>query len=316
MKLRFLTLIQAVMTAGGFRQDAATEAFIDQQLEAMEAQAYKIQFVDLKARSFIPLKSDVPAGADTFAYRVLTPFGRADWMADYSDELPKSGLRGEKKVGKIEGIVNAVEYTIHDLRAAAMANLPLDSELMEAAMRAHEEKVDSAALLGDAKLGFVGLFNHPDITITTPASTWTVATSGASMLQDLHKIANKVVEQSKGKFIPDTILLPLTCYNLAAAKPVDTTGSVNDTVLTVFLRNRTDIKSIDWSIALETASAAVGRRALCYKKVAQVLQLCIPMEPVVHAPQQIGFKISRPIDSRFGGTIVRQPLAMCYMDGF
>ncbi len=314
---RFAPLIATLFAAygNGARMDTATELFIDQQLEAMEAQAYKLQFVDLKARLFIPPKSDVNPGADTFAYRVLTPYGRADFISDYADELQSVGLRGEKKVGRVETIGNKYEYSAQDLRAASFTGTPLDSEMMEAAMRAHEERVDATALVGDAKLGFIGLFNHPDIVILSTTGVFSGLT-GAQMLADLHRLADKVMSQSKGKFMADTILLPLTTYQAIAAKPVDTAGSVQDTVLEVFLRNRKDIRSIDWSISLETLSATGAKRALCYKKDPKVLQLCIPMEPVMHAPEIHGFIWSRAIESRFGGCLIRQPLAMCYMDGF
>jgi hypothetical protein len=71
-----------------------------------------------------------------------------------------------------------------------------------------------------------------------------------------------------------------------------------------------------WSNALETLSATGAKRALAYKRDGKVVQLCIPMEPVQHEPEKRGLYWTRPIESRFGGCLVRQPLAMAYMDGF
>ncbi len=310
--MKFFPLVAALLS--GVRMDAATEYFIDQQLQAMEAQAYKVVFADLKARDFLPLKTDVNPGAESFAYRILSSFGRADFIADYADTLLSTGLRGEKRVGTVEGIANSYGYSAQDLRAAAMNQTPLDSELMEAAMRAHEERVNTTALLGHAKLGFVGLFNHPDIAVISSTGVASGLT-GKQLLADLHKIANKVVEQSKGKFKANKLLLPLTYYNVISTTPVDTTGSVQDTVLQVFQRNRTDIKVVDWANELETAGVAGVKRALAYAMDPKVVQLCIPMEPVQHEPQKVGLIWTRPIESRFGGTILRQPLACAYMDG-
>jgi hypothetical protein len=294
--------------------DAASSLFIDQQLEAMEAEAYRVQYQDLKMRELLPLKTDVNPGAETFAYRVLDTFGRADFISNYASDLPEAGVRGEKRVGKVEGIGNAYSYSTQDLRAAAMNNVGLDAELAQAAMRAHEERVDETAAIGDSKRGFVGFFNHPDITIMSATADWDAAT-GAQMLADLRRMESKVAEQTKGKFLPTTIVLPMNKYNQIADKPVDTAGSVQDNVLQVFLRGAKFVREVVWNDRLLTLSATGAERAMCYCKDPKVAQLCVPMEPQQGEPEKRGLRWVRPIESRFGGTLVRQPLAAVYMDG-
>lgn len=294
--------------------DAGTSLFIDQQLEAMEAEAYKTIYQDLKMRQLLPLKSDVNPGAETFAYRVLDVFGRADFISNYANDLPETGVRGEKKVGKVEGIGNAYSYSTQDLRAAAMNNVGLDAELAQAAMRAHEERVDDAAATGDSQRGFVGFFNHPDPTVMAATASWASAT-GPQMLSDLRRMESKVAEQTKGKFLPTTIVLSMAKYNTIADKPVDTAGSVQDTVLQVFLRGAKFVREIVWNDRLLTLSATSTDRAVCYCKDPKVAQLCVPMEPQQGEPEKRGLRWVRPIESRFGGALVRQPLAIVYMDG-
>jgi hypothetical protein len=294
--------------------DAASSLFIDQQLEAMEAAAYRVEYQDLKMRQLLPLKTDVPAGAETFAYRILDVFGRADFISNYASELPEAGVRGEKRVGKVEGIANAYSYSTQDLRAAAMANVGLDAEISQGAMRAHEERVDETAASGDTGLGFVGFFKHTDVTIMASTLDWDSA-SGVQMLGDLRRMESKVSEQTKGKHLPTTIVLPMNKYNQAADKPVDTAGSVQDTVLTVFLRGAKYVREVVWNDRLLTLSATGAERAMCYSKDPRVCQLVIPMEPQQGEPEKRGLRWVRPIESRFGGAIVRQPLAIVYMDG-
>lgn len=294
--------------------DARDSAFIDQQLEAMEAEVYRVEYPALKARQFIPLKGDVPAGAETFAYRVWDVFGQADWASNYAGDMPTQTIRGDKVVGKVEGIQDAYGYSSQDMRAAAMTGLPLDAELAKAAMERIEFKVDHTAALGDSTKGFVGFARHPSVGIATATAAFTSAT-GDQMLADLHALANKIVEDTKELYAPDAILMDTVSFNKIATKLLNTANSNGQTVLAAFLATSPYIKSVQSWTKLGTASDAGGKRAICYKRDPRVLQLVIPMEPLQHEPQRRGLNYVVPIESRFGGMIVRQPLAIRYLDG-
>lgn len=311
---RRLEIVAELLGQKGLRLDAMNSAFIDTELQAVEAQAYKVEYEDLKLRLFVPAKKDVPEGAETFAFKVWDVFGQADWLSNYAEDLPEQSIRAEKRVGKVEGIGNAYSYSVQDLRACAMTGLPLDRELAETAMRTHEEKVDTAGSFGDSARGFLGFCNHPDVAVMSPTADWDSAT-GEQMLLDLHRMAMQIVEVTKGKFAPDTLLLPLKHYNIISRKPVNDNLDVRSTVLNVFMDQTKFIKRIEWFNQLSTANAAgTGGRALCYKYDPRVVQIVIPMEPVQHEPERRGLRYVKAIESRFGGVIVRQPLALVYMD--
>ena len=296
------------------RLDAMHGAFIEQQLQSVETAVYEVKYPELKARQFFPLKTDVHEGAESFAYRISDYFGEADFISHLGDDLPMVGYRTEKKVGLIDGIANAFGYSTHELRSAAMAGVGLDAELAKAAMRVHERKVDQVAAFGSSTHGFEGGLRHPDVEVLSATADWDVATS-AQILADLHRMANKIVEDSKGVWVPNTIVLPITKYNLINSKLVDSSGDTGTTILAAFLKTNAFIKEVDHWHKMSTASESGGERALCYLKSPEVVQLVIPMEPRMHEPEKRGLKYVRPIESRFGGVIVRQPLAMRYMDG-
>lgn len=296
------------------RMDAQYGAFIDLQLQALETAVYETKYPELKARQFFPLKTDVPEGAETFAYRISDYFGEAEFLSQAGDDLPMVGYKTEKKFGRVETIANAFGYTVQELRAAAMANVGLDAELAKAAMRVHERKVDETAASGNTALGFAAGLRHPDVTILAATAVWASATS-AQIVGDLHRMANKIVEDSKGIWVPDTIVLPIAVYNLINSKLMDSAGDTGTTVLASFLKTDAYIKTVDHWYKLATASDTSGNRAFCYKRSGEVVQLVIPMEPRMHEPEKRGLKYIRPIESRFGGVVVRQPLAMRYMDG-
>lgn len=294
--------------------DAKDSAFLDLQLQSVETQIYRKEYPALKARSFIPLKADVPGGAESFAYYVFDVFGQADWASNYSDELPPQGIRGEKVTGKVEGIVDSYGYSSQDLRAAAMANMPLDAELAQAAMERIEFKVDATAALGDKSKGFIGMARHPNVDILQATGTWASQT-GDVILADLHRLAGYAFVQTKELFPADTMLLDTASYDLISTKPVNTSGVEGRTVLSAFLASNPHVKSVQSWTKLGTASDAGGKRAICYKRDSRVLQLVIPLETQTHEPQRRGLRYVIPLEMRFGGVIVRQPKAITYMDG-
>lgn len=298
---------------GDARTDQMHGAFIEQQLQSLEAAVYEVKYPELKARQFFPLKTDVNEGAESFAYRISDYFGEAEFISHYADDLPMTGFRTEKRVGRVEGIGNAFSYSVQELRAASMAGIGLDPELAKAAMRVHERKVDQAAAFGNQALGFQGGLRHPDVAILTATVPWATATS-QQILGDLHRLANTIVEDSKGVWVPDTIGVDIATYNLINSKilePAVNTG----TVLSEFLKTSAYVKNVEFWHKLSKASDTDGPRVLCYLRSPEVVQLVIPMEPRMHEPEKRGLRYVRPIESRFGGVIVRQALAMRYMDG-
>lgn len=295
------------------RLDVAYSAFLDQDLQAMESELYRTEYADLKARQWLPMKTDVPAGAETFAYRVLDLFGRAEFIAPWSDELPTAGLRVEKKVANVETIGNAFHYSKQDLRAAAMTGMSLDREFAAAQMRAHEELFDTTALLGKPELGFIGFFRHPDVTVLNMSDWDNGATTAATILSDLRALVNQVMIQSKGRFAVTQIVLPMTSYLVAESKAMGVDYASADNPLSVF--RRTSGIAVDWDRNLETASNSGGKRAVAYFKSPLVGQLVQPLAPEIGEPQLQNLVYKRTIESRTGGSILRQSLAVVYGDG-
>ena len=296
--------------------DDKFSAFLDQQLEALEAQIYRVEYPELKARSFIPLKSDVPAGAETFAYRVYDAFGEAVWLSNYQNKLPTASVRGEKIVGKVEGMGTAYHYSIQDLRAAAMGGMALESEHAEAARAALERKVDDVSAFGDSKRGFVGFANHPNPDLTNATGSWSnSATDPLVILADLMSFGKHVRAVTKEIFTPDTLLLPTSAYDAIATRLLSPTGSTRETILSTFLAVNPWIKAVSSWPKLETAGTGSGTRAIAYKRDAKIVQLVIPMEMLQHPPQLDGLAYQVPMEMRFGGVLVRQPKAIYYMDG-
>lgn len=291
-------------------------AFLEQELQAVEAKMYEVQYPDLRARKFLPLKLDVSPGCETFAYWVWDVFGEAVWASNYQSGIPSVAVRGEKIIGKTEGMLAGYHYSTQDLRAAAEAGRPLDTVLAKAAMGAIERKIDRVAVLGDTARGFLGFGKHPNPTLLSATADWSnAATSVDVIFADMMRLAKRMRADTNEIFSPDMMLIPTPAYDAIATRLLNTANPSGDTILSAFLKTNPWVKTVESWPLLGTASAAGAGRAICYKKSDEIVALCVPMEPLQHEPEKDGLNYKVPVEARFGGVVVRQPKAIVYMDG-
>lgn len=309
-----LDTVRAVLTEA--RNDDKFAFALEQQLQAVEAKVYRVQYMDLRARKFIPLKSDVPAGAETWAYKVWDVFAEAQWASNYANGIPVAAVRVEKVFGKIEGIISGYTFSTQDLRAAAMAGVALETEEANAAMAAIERKIDKAASLGDAARGFVGVLNHPNPTLLAATASWALSgTATDTILADLMRLAKQMRSDTSEVLSPDTLLLPTAAFDALATRLLNSANSNGATVLSSFLSTNPWVKSVESWPRLNAAGVGSVGRAVCYKKDLDVLGMVVPLEALQHAPQQDALNYKVPIEARFGGGFIRQPKGVIYMDG-
>lgn len=300
------------------RTDAKYSAFLSQQLEQVEAEVYRIEYPELKFRQLIPVDNGYNPGVETISFYEYDIFGQAKFISNYAQDLPTANIRGEKFSSNVESIGSSYYYSTQDLRAAAMARLPLSSELGQAAMKFIERKMDHAAALGQSELGMIGFANHPNVPVDTASDNGSGSThwedkTADQILFDLHQLALAVWEETFELHTPNTIVMPTSLYGLIATKRIGV--ETGNTVLKMFLGMNEWVKNVySWN-RLETAGADGGPRVIAYDRDPKVAKVAIPMEAVQYEPERKSLTYSVPMEARFGGTLIRTPLAMRYLDG-
>ncbi len=298
------------------RQDAKFTAVLEKQLEYVKARTYDIVYPEMKARQLIPVNNDVDPGAETITYRQWDDFGMAQIIANYADDLPLIDALVEEYSQTVKGLGAAYQWSIQDLRRSAMAGAQLDQRRARAARRSVEQQIENIAALGNAKAGLNGFAKHGNVPLVTPdTGTWSTATAD-QIIGDLNKLATSIVNTTKETFLPDTLALDITLYNLIATKRLSTTGDTNQTVLSGWLASNPWIKNVATWNKLATADAAgTGPRIVCYKRDPEVLTLEIPQEFEQLPPQAKNLAFQVPTHARIGGVIFYYPMAAAYMDG-
>jgi hypothetical protein len=325
-------------TMRGFHRDAAESLFFARQLEYIRPGLFEVLYPALEAKNYIPLETAIAPGAEIFTYRAMDKVGRAQLIKDYATDPPRVDVMGIEKSQQIRGISDMYGYTTQELRAAMLAQLPLDVRKAMAARYAVALLVDEVLWYGHADVnaeqstagldaaalnaGMVGLANLANTTsFTTPTGSassqlWR-RKNADEIVADMHAVVNNIVRTTLGIHRPDSLILPLAAYNIASTKRMGD-GS-NQTCLDFFLATSPYVKNVDPSYRLDAAQSAnwsgTTGRAIAYEKNPERLAGLLPLEFEQMPPQQEHFEIRTACHARIGGVVAFYPKSVSYMDG-
>ncbi len=320
------------------REDAAETAIFARQLEYIYTQTYDILRPELKARKILPVDTRVPSGADSFTYSQFDKLGEARIVHNYAQDFANAEIVAKQFKQGIVSLGDSYQYTIQDMRAAAMAGLPLEARKAEAARFAMELKLENLAVNGDSGTGLVGLVNAPSIQAVTKvslnnagttASTWTslitdalakgnITAAAQEIMKDVFALKRAIFNNSKGVHIPDTLVMPVAAYSILATTP-RAPGFTDDTLLDYILESSPWLKTIEYWPYLDhsqtSTTNSVYGTVVCFQKDPMILSLIISQEFEQFAPQPRNMSFIVPCHMRTGAVEVRYPIAVATMVG-
>lgn len=304
----------------GRRVDANETAIFARQLEYIFTQTYDVEYPELQARSILPIVSGIPSGAELHTYSQFDSVGKAKFVDSHDTDFPTVEVKGLQFTGKIKSIGAAYQYTLQELRAAAMAGFQLDATKARMARLAVETLLDQVAAYGDASTGLLGLTNATNVPATTKVgATWDTATPQV-ILADIRRMFSKIWLGTKTTHRANTLLLDSTNYDQLANTDFAIVSGTTTLVGSGNLLNYVQAnvpglqRIIPWQ-RLDTAGADGKARIMALDLNPNVLGLVIPQEFEQSAPQNAGFSTKTLCHMRTGGVVVRYPLAVTYMDG-
>jgi hypothetical protein len=304
------------------RMDANEVAFLELQLEYMRQQEIEIEYAVPKALSFVPVFSNLPPGASSFAYYEMDRRGTADWLANGSSDVPFVSISGAKHSSPLHTFGDAYQYSDEDIEAAMMANLSLDQKLRREALMAMAEKMDSIIAVGEPTLGFSGLLNHPSVQhkdAAAPASgsdkSWQgVDKTNKEILADMNNLVNEIPNQTKDRHFANLLLLPSTLYRFVQDTVYDTGGTNGDSILTVFKRNHPEVRVEMWHLLELADTAGTGPRAVAMEMDPNNCEFVIAKPVSEKAPHRQLRSWVVSFEARTGGIVLYRPLTMVYQD--
>lgn len=132
-------------------------------LEAIDKVIYQAPQEELVARQLFNIKSNIPAGAETYGYYVMTRSGSAKILANGADDVPLVDTDLTRFHQPIFTVASAIRVSITELRQAQMIGQSVDTVKAEIARRAIAEKENSIIFTGDASVNLKGVVNAEGI---------------------------------------------------------------------------------------------------------------------------------------------------------
>lgn len=323
--------VQILQSMGLYRNDAGETAAFARSLEFIYAQTYDKIYPDYKARQLIPLNTSVPAGAEQHTFRQMDRKGEAMIIRDYGRDFPNVEIQGLEVRLPVVSIGASYAYSIQDVRASALMNLPLEARKALFTRQVMEQKLDQLAAWGDVNTGLTGLANAANIlngastasggTSTATANWVTSSATVTNILNDVNILSQKVFNASLGAFMPDTMILPTPVFSALATMQAITTGGIflELSVLDYIKKTSPWIKDILHWPALDRAASGGQNsshdRVLLMKRDPMVAELVIPQDFEQMPPELHGMKFQVPCHMRVGGVKVPYPFGVVYYDG-
>lgn len=308
------------------RMDADETNMLALQLEQMRSRVYEAQYPEIKARRFLPVSNEIDPGAETFSYEETDYVGKAKVIRNPADDPPSVETSATKVTHSILSLGDSYTYSLQDMRRAAFSGKPLSARKALAARRVFERGIDDIAAFGAPDDGIAtGLLNK---TVGTSAgqirgtamttAAWLDASAvPATMVADLNRAVQEMIEDSKELYTPNVLGLSTAIHLRALHTRMSADNP--ETVLEAFLKGNPWIEEvIPWNLLYQVdgTSGNNDTRGILLRRDPDVVELVIPQEFEVLPPQPRNYAWRVLAHGRTAGTCVYRPLGLRYLTAF
>ena len=302
--------------------------YVTNNLQAVQGVIEEVLYTEFRLGEFIPMVTDVPEGAVTYAYRVVDRAGLGRFIDNEGKSAP-SAQAGQRLVPynlNYAGIVP--KWTIEDVRRAMLGGIALDTETVTAGARGAMDHIEMVGLEGDSERGLRGLTNLTtgtgQVTLTSLTSlTWATRTAAqirATIVGEIGAVISSTMEVF-GRQIRSglTVYLPTTQFNLVTSQLI---GDNQDKTIWASLMGQNPwyaftgqdpmVKSV---IELDGAGASSTDRMIVAVNDRRVMEMAVPIMPRVITTLNEGYEICAPMEYKISGLNVKRPTTIRYTDG-
>ena len=305
--------------------------FLRQQLEYVQQEVVKQDFPEMLMSSgaAIPISSEVPQGAETYSYQLLTFVGEAAILANGGGDIPMINAFSEKRVGFVRTVTDGYEYTIEDMEAAEFAGMNLDTQMAVGAREVIERKVDVLGYSGDEDYNLLGFLNFPNVpTYTilndgnenggTDSTEWQHKTP-EQIYRDLREFVSATRTATNGAEQPEVVALPQNQFDLVMQTPYPTNSASGETIGSFFLKTQrmspSGVQAIIPMPYLAGQGSGSSDLMVSYRKRQDKAKFHIPLDFEQRPPQERDLCYRVICRMRTGGLQVNKPLSMRYAEG-
>jgi len=287
--------------------------FLSRELETILSRVLEVQYADLKYAQILPVSTEVAESSESYTYRVFDAQGKMQVIQDKASDLPRADILRKEVTLPVRSLGGSFAYTVNEVRAAAsVPGMNLEARRANALRRASEEAVNEIALFGNAPSGMKGFLNSSDIDKVVPNKWFDNATTD-EMLEILNEAPTRIVQGSRMKETPNTMLVPYDVYRVISTSA--RSSASDETVLSFFLKTNPFIRSIEPINELAAANSVLSKdRIVCYDRSPEKLQLHIPRTLELLPPERKGLEYSVAGHMRVGGCAIYYPKSVLYVE--
>lgn len=287
-----------------------------QDLNAIDKRIYEPHESELKARKVFAVKSDIPAGAETYSYDVITRSGAAKILAPGASDVPLVDADLERHTVDIYSIAAAFNLSVQEVRQAQMSGRPIEVTKADTVRKAIAQKENQIAFSGEEAYNIKGLTDATGVQVyAVPQNEGATSTKWKDKTGE--EIVNDIID-AKGKVdkLPgheaDTLLLTTDAKLLLQKKVFN--DFTKQTAIQ-YLQAEGFFKTIETVEDLAGKGLADSDCFVVLDSSPSVVELGISMDITRH-PQEYAFPNTKvPFEERLAGLIIRYPMAICRADG-
>ena len=147
--------------------------FFTSNLTAFQAQIERVLYREYMLAEWVPIKTDIPEGANSTGFAIQDFQGSTSWISDDGSDAPSVSTSLSSTSYPLYVSGNIAKYTDEQIRNAMHINLPLTTTLIEQAVMEDLWFMEDKALNGEmgTNTNWRGLLNQPtrDSATDTPA---------------------------------------------------------------------------------------------------------------------------------------------------
>ena len=307
-----------------------------------DAGAYFIgQLEALDQRMAMPITAvtysrDIERRPDIGPYNELASFTRLKFAAAQSDrddidfdsdvttEFQQVNVEQEKITTPIFAKTMKTRWTLAEIEKAALAGMPLETQLFEAINTDNQLKIDRLHYMGSQKYGFGGLLNHGSVLNVSPVANGAGGTPNfetktpEEILADVNEILRSVWTATGLAIMPNRILVSQRIMS-ALSIPIAPLSGVS---ILKYLQDNAICKIIDGKeLEIVPVKWASGAGAAGTDRMVAYVPGLDNLASIFSPMQQYGAMEVRDVAFHqhyrfaFGGLQLRYPEKMAYRDG-
>ncbi len=308
------------------RLDANETAFFTRELASIEARMYEVMFPERTILRILKIDSSDNPGAETYISRIYEQIGMAEFLAAYgAGDVPAVDVVGSELIGRFYTLANKFGFDIQEIRAASMANVPLEQFKAESAQLTHSQKWNQLVWFGDTLRNIPGILTQPNVpkgySATVAGSTLWILANGIvnktpdQINEDMSKCVRDIRTVTKNVETAKVLLMGIDRYEYIGSTYRATNS--DRTILEAFEKARPNIviesvPELD-NVPFDPVTGDPANPALncmvAFDNDPRVSVIKGPIPFEMSPPDVNGFRYSIEARSRIGGWVVRYPLA-------